>query len=216
MLCGFSLNLPLFGIGPSSKDLGTSLKLSTNKIAWIHWSLDLGTLSKVTLRFKLVESPILGGLLLAEIYSTLVNRWSKKNCTNHGRIKVVNCSQSSTFNLIHHPLNTLNSLCNKQSCQVKDSVMMSTCCIQKNIMHHVYKEKKEGRHVLLKHKILWRRKIGSLLATPLWSGRQCDDNLTSFFSWISSESSIWLSFSFIREMGSLCHSMSLTPQPIVR
>jgi hypothetical protein len=28
-----SLNLPLFGLGPSSKGLGTNLKLSTNKIA---------------------------------------------------------------------------------------------------------------------------------------------------------------------------------------
>jgi hypothetical protein len=31
--CGFSLNLPLFGLGPSFKGLGTNLKLSTNKIA---------------------------------------------------------------------------------------------------------------------------------------------------------------------------------------
>jgi len=28
-----SLNLPLFGLGPLSKGLGTNLKLSTNKIA---------------------------------------------------------------------------------------------------------------------------------------------------------------------------------------
>jgi len=39
--CHISLNLPLFGLGPSSKGLGTNSKLSTNKIAWIHWSLDL-------------------------------------------------------------------------------------------------------------------------------------------------------------------------------
>jgi hypothetical protein len=31
--CRFRLNLPLFGLGPSSKGLGTNLKLSTNKIA---------------------------------------------------------------------------------------------------------------------------------------------------------------------------------------
>ncbi len=31
--CRFSLNLPLFGLGPSSKGLGTNLKLLTNKIA---------------------------------------------------------------------------------------------------------------------------------------------------------------------------------------
>ncbi len=36
--CKFRLNLPLFGLGPSSKGLGTNLKLLTNKIAWIHWS----------------------------------------------------------------------------------------------------------------------------------------------------------------------------------
>jgi hypothetical protein len=47
-----SLNLPLFGLGPLSKGLGgTDLKLLTNKIAWIHWSLDLGSLfNKVALR----------------------------------------------------------------------------------------------------------------------------------------------------------------------
>jgi hypothetical protein len=47
--CRFSLNLPLFGLGPSSKGLGTNFKLSTIKIAWIHWSLDLGLSSKVAL-----------------------------------------------------------------------------------------------------------------------------------------------------------------------
>jgi hypothetical protein len=48
----FSLNLSLFfGLGPSSsKWLGTNLTLSINKIAWIHWSLDLEPLSKVALR----------------------------------------------------------------------------------------------------------------------------------------------------------------------
>jgi hypothetical protein len=38
--CRFSLNLPLMGLWPLSEGLGTNLKLSTNKIAWIHWSLD--------------------------------------------------------------------------------------------------------------------------------------------------------------------------------
>jgi len=47
--CRFSLNLPLFGLGPLSKGLRTNLKLLTNKIAWIHWSLDLGPSSKVAL-----------------------------------------------------------------------------------------------------------------------------------------------------------------------
>jgi hypothetical protein len=31
--CSFSLNLPLFGLGPLFKGLGTNLKLLTNKIA---------------------------------------------------------------------------------------------------------------------------------------------------------------------------------------
>jgi hypothetical protein len=44
-----SLNLLLFGLGPSSKGLGTTLKLYANKIASLHWSLDLGPLSKVAL-----------------------------------------------------------------------------------------------------------------------------------------------------------------------
>ncbi len=48
--CRFSLNLPLFGLGPSSKGLGTNLKLLTTQIAWIHWSSDLAPLSKVALR----------------------------------------------------------------------------------------------------------------------------------------------------------------------
>jgi hypothetical protein len=48
--CRFSDNLSLFGLWPSSKGLGTNLKLLTNKIAWIHWFLDLGPSSKVALR----------------------------------------------------------------------------------------------------------------------------------------------------------------------
>jgi hypothetical protein len=53
--CRFSLNLPLFGLGPSSIGLGINLKLSTNKIAWIHWSLDLGPSSKVALNHPKAE-----------------------------------------------------------------------------------------------------------------------------------------------------------------
>jgi hypothetical protein len=53
--CRFSLNLPHLGLGPLSKGLGTKLKLSTNKIAWIHWSLDLGPSSKVTLKHGLMD-----------------------------------------------------------------------------------------------------------------------------------------------------------------
>ncbi len=58
--CRFSLNLPLFGLGPSSTGLGTHSKLSTNNIAWIHWCLGLGPSSKVALSLlpKLVEKVV--------------------------------------------------------------------------------------------------------------------------------------------------------------
>jgi hypothetical protein len=36
-------------LDPHLKGLGINLKLSTSKIAWIHWSLDLGSSSKVAL-----------------------------------------------------------------------------------------------------------------------------------------------------------------------
>jgi hypothetical protein len=42
-----------FGLGPSSKGLGTNLKLSTIKIVWILWSLDLGPSSKVAIIIKI-------------------------------------------------------------------------------------------------------------------------------------------------------------------
>ncbi len=63
-MCRFSFNLQLFGLGPSSKGLGTNLKLWINKIAWIHWSLDphlksLDIISTTNLKcvvhFKLVQ-----------------------------------------------------------------------------------------------------------------------------------------------------------------
>ncbi len=47
------------GLGPSSKGLETNLKLSTNKIAWIHWSLDLGPLSKVSLNLASRQTHVL-------------------------------------------------------------------------------------------------------------------------------------------------------------
>jgi hypothetical protein len=47
--CTFSINLPLFGLGPSFENLGINLKLSTNKIAWIHWYSDLGPSFKLPL-----------------------------------------------------------------------------------------------------------------------------------------------------------------------
>jgi len=43
----FSLNLPLLGLGPSSKGLGSNLWLSSHRIALFQWTLDLGPSSKV-------------------------------------------------------------------------------------------------------------------------------------------------------------------------
>jgi hypothetical protein len=40
--CRFSLNLPIFGRGPSFKGHGSNLWLSSNRIALFHWTLDLG------------------------------------------------------------------------------------------------------------------------------------------------------------------------------
>jgi hypothetical protein len=54
--CRFSLNLPLFGLGALSTGLGTNLKLLTDKIAWIHWSLHLGPSSKIA--WSLWESKV--------------------------------------------------------------------------------------------------------------------------------------------------------------
>jgi hypothetical protein len=45
--CRFSLYLPLFGLGPSSKGQGSNLWLSLNRIAQFHWTPDLGSSSKV-------------------------------------------------------------------------------------------------------------------------------------------------------------------------
>jgi hypothetical protein len=53
------------------KGLGTNLKLSTNKIAWIHWSLDLGPLSKVSLSLFLK--------LLGSQDVLIVKIWQEKN-----------------------------------------------------------------------------------------------------------------------------------------
>ncbi len=49
--CRFSLNLPLVGLGPSSKGYGSDLWFSANSIALFHWILDLGPSSKVALSF---------------------------------------------------------------------------------------------------------------------------------------------------------------------
>jgi len=46
--CKFSLDLPLFGLGPSFKGLGSNyLWLSSNRIALFHWTLDLAPSSKM-------------------------------------------------------------------------------------------------------------------------------------------------------------------------
>jgi hypothetical protein len=70
--CRFSFNLPLFGLGASSKGLGTNLKLSTNKITWIHWSLDLGPSSKVALNGR----PFFFPLLLMIVISVRIELFS--------------------------------------------------------------------------------------------------------------------------------------------
>jgi len=49
----FGLDLPLFGLGPSSKGHGFNLLwLSSHKIALFDWTLDLGSSSKVALRLS--------------------------------------------------------------------------------------------------------------------------------------------------------------------
>jgi hypothetical protein len=78
--CRFSLKFPLFGCGPlSSKGLEINLKLLTNKIAWIHWSLDLGPSSKVTLNL-LENNPIIRtkGLHNKELWIVLKNLLANK------------------------------------------------------------------------------------------------------------------------------------------
>ncbi len=51
--CRFSLNLPLFGLGPSSKRPmgGSELMLSSNRIALFDGTPDLEPSSKVALNF---------------------------------------------------------------------------------------------------------------------------------------------------------------------
>ncbi len=49
MPCKFSLDLPFFGLGPSSKGHESKLWLSSNRTALFHWTLDLGPSSKVAM-----------------------------------------------------------------------------------------------------------------------------------------------------------------------
>jgi hypothetical protein len=56
--CRFSLNLSLFGFGPSSKGHGLNLWLSANRIALFHWTLELGPSCEVALKSKQKNSPI--------------------------------------------------------------------------------------------------------------------------------------------------------------
>jgi hypothetical protein len=56
--CKFSLNLPLLGLGPSSKGLGSNLLwLSSHRIALFHWTLDLEPSSKVALNIPFEPPP---------------------------------------------------------------------------------------------------------------------------------------------------------------
>jgi hypothetical protein len=49
MACKFSLDLPSFGLGPSSKGHGSKLWLSSNRTVLFHWTLNLGPSSKVAM-----------------------------------------------------------------------------------------------------------------------------------------------------------------------
>ncbi len=49
VLCKFSLNLSLFGLGPSSKGHASNFWLSANMIVLFHWTLDLRPEAKVAL-----------------------------------------------------------------------------------------------------------------------------------------------------------------------
>ncbi len=120
MSCRFSLNLPLFGLGPSSKDLGTNLKLSTNKIVWIHWSLDLEPLSKVTLNwvwtrpfffFSFLHQCV-GGEITQRVYSHVVK--TEKCCPNffcgncHYNLRVIGRFNQCLHSSIWHQCHKLN------------------------------------------------------------------------------------------------------------
>jgi hypothetical protein len=48
--------LPLFGLEPSPQGPVSNLWLSSNRITLLHWTLNLGHSSKVTLSFTLFES----------------------------------------------------------------------------------------------------------------------------------------------------------------
>ncbi len=48
--CRFSLNLPLFGVEPSSKGHGSNLWNPSNRIALFHWTLERVSSSKLALR----------------------------------------------------------------------------------------------------------------------------------------------------------------------
>jgi hypothetical protein len=69
--CRFCLDLPLFGLGPSSKGRGSNLGFLASRIALFHWTLDLGLSSKVTISlilgcniFTILESKISSGFWL--------------------------------------------------------------------------------------------------------------------------------------------------------
>jgi len=69
--CSFCLDLPLFGLGPSSKGRGSNLGFLASRIALFHWTLDLGLSSKVTINlilgcniFSILEWKISSGFWL--------------------------------------------------------------------------------------------------------------------------------------------------------
>jgi hypothetical protein len=89
--------LPLFGLGPSSKGLGTNSNLSTNNIAWIHWCMGLGPSSKVAfsslpkLVEKLVWVPVISFCKISFLVTHLMPYYAKTGCSrppNHLTLQI--------------------------------------------------------------------------------------------------------------------------------
>jgi hypothetical protein len=74
--CRFSLDLPLFGLGPSSKGQRSNLWLSSNRIALFHWTLDLGSSSKVALIVDM-DDDVLMLLMIILMMMMMMMMWWK-------------------------------------------------------------------------------------------------------------------------------------------
>ncbi len=114
--CKFSLNLPLFGLGPSSKGLGTNLKLLTNKIAWINWSLDLGPSSKVALKSS-QKSIFLAPPGTALLYNNIPmdQKYTPTTLWHPSSVYHISCTQSLILNTCwkfkHGCMSSYNNAC---------------------------------------------------------------------------------------------------------